>query len=135
MARNENMEYFVNEEKKTVVAVLTVPYDVLLDEFENMLRKIGVSVWNMDGLYDTMSLNTNRFEGRAVCQDGDKWDVDTGIRVARLKALRKYTERRKLLWGRFRETAVKKMLGRIDRAAEYNDYSLQHIDDALHKYM
>ena len=72
-------EYKVNEEKHTVVCIMTVINDVPL-----RLAKYGLA----DEDYDNIDLDIRIYKGIAKCAPGDTWDETYGKRLAEYRAAR-----------------------------------------------
>lgn len=90
------IEYYINEEKRTVVCRMTnCKYDVL-----KIFRKMGILyINNSDYKFslDNFYMNDS-YIGKAKCAESDTWDVEIGKKIARKRMLQKYyNARRKLL--------------------------------------
>lgn len=72
-------EYKVNEEKRTVVCIMTTVNDVPL-----RLAKYGLA----DEDYDAINLDIRTYKGIAKCAPGDVWDETYGKRLAEYRAAR-----------------------------------------------
>lgn len=88
MEKCSKIEYVVNEEKRTVVAIMR---DCALDGevlIENDIGKSNLMLFwgKASGRY----LINNTYRGKAVCSVEDKWDVELGKRIARNRMLNKY---------------------------------------------
>lgn len=78
--------YYIDEEKKTVVAVMTdCEYDAI-DILEKMgIRSISHNSWSMD----KFMINTT-YRGKAKCSPDDEWDEEEGMCIARNRMLANY---------------------------------------------
>ena len=72
-------EYKVNEEKRTVVCIITAT-----DDIPKRLRKYGLA----DEKYDYITSDTRFYKGIAKCAPGDTWDETYGKRLAEYRAAR-----------------------------------------------
>lgn len=97
-----NINYIVNEEKKTVVCILEVEY--LLGSWESL-----------------------RFTGKAKCSPDDQWDVETGRKIAYSRAyikMKKRIIRMKHKWLhdlRNKQVAFEKKIAFLERSIERNE--------------
>lgn len=72
-------EYKVNEEKRTVVCIITTVNDV-----PKRLEKYGLA----DEEYDDIALDVRVYKGFARCSPEDTWDETYGRRLAEYRASR-----------------------------------------------
>jgi hypothetical protein len=127
-----NITYHINEEKRTVVAVLhTNPLEVAL-EISNIAEKSFNNNLRFVIPYDTNLYIKDTYKGKAVCHKDDEWDVEKGKRIAKFKALHSFMKDHKKI------TAVavdifEDALKRVKAADHYSDYSLRHIAENLEK--
>lgn len=129
----EKFQYFVDEEKRTVVAVLTVPQNAMGNE---MLRIMKKESGNYFAIEDCMITNAmmlkGKYVGKAVCHGEDTWDVETGKRLAELRATKQYARDRYRIACLINDVfdGIQK---RFDRAEEYTEDSIENIEDAIEK--
>ena len=97
------IEYYVNEEKKTVTAVLTGVRQEMSNMFEKKFANAGFSArpdcWlysSNDALFGVMKFVPDKLVATATCAPEDEFDVEFGCSLARMrliKKLYKYRER------------------------------------------
>lgn len=97
------IEYYVNEEKKTVTAVLTGVRKEMSRMFEKKFTNAGFSAlrddWFIDGvgaLPDVMKFIPDKLVATATCAPEDDFDVEFGCSLARMRLIEKlykYRER------------------------------------------
>ena len=82
------MKYYINEEKRTVTAVMEVNEDAIFDYLDKK--------WNINLYFSKESKELKalymptKFVGVARCVEEDVFDPNIGKRIAREKALKKY---------------------------------------------
>ena len=83
--KKSNVVYYIDDEKKVVICkLMNCRYDAL-----NCFYKI-VGKHSVDRkIYENLIMN-NTFTSKATCHENDKWDVNTGKRIALCKTLKKY---------------------------------------------
>ena len=103
-------------------------------EMLRILRKESGSNFGVDDcmLGKAMVLQ-GRYEGKAVCHSDDEWNLEKGMHIAKLRALRSYMKDRLRVSKRVSEIFHNLAL-RFDSAEEYTEYSLEHIESAVKKY-
>ena len=127
----EHFDFYVNEEKRTVVAVLTVPDDVVGCEMFDIINKASNSSFAItNGILGKGLMVTGRYEGKAVCHENDEWDVEKGKHIAKLRALRTYTKERAKKMASV-ERIFNEIAKRFEAANEYSQHAIEHIEDAL----
>lgn len=97
------IEYYVNEEKKTVTAVLIGVRREMVNMFEKKFNNAGFSVcvdfWlsgKNDALFDAMKFIPDKLVATATCAPEDEFDVEFGCSLARMRLIEKlykYRER------------------------------------------
>lgn len=97
------IEYYVNEEKKTVTAVLTGVRKEMSSMFEKKFANAGFSArrdtWFLGGieaLPDAMKFIPDKIVATATCAPEDDFDVEFGCSLARMRLIEKlykYRER------------------------------------------
>lgn len=82
------LKYVVNEEKRTVVAII----DNVSDDFKKLLFKKFNHEYLISVMYDKMIYDKkynykNKIIGIAKCHPNDTWDVEKGKQIAKYKAM------------------------------------------------
>ena len=89
MEKRSKIEYIINEEKRTVVAIMRDCKNDACRLFARDVEKIyGTEFW-----YPLHSLDykiNDTYRGKAHCSEDDAWDVEEGKRIARNRMLFKY---------------------------------------------
>lgn len=91
--QNSRITYYVNEEKGVVIAKLK-KWDMVTDTNLYLLNHNLPAIeprLTYDKYYD------GYFVGKATCSKDDSFDLETGMRIARNRALRKYYWEKHLL--------------------------------------
>lgn len=101
--KHNYIEYYVNEEKNIVTAVLTGVRQEMVNMFEKKFNNAGfsscVDFWisgKNDALFDVMKFIPDKIVATATCAPEDEFDVEFGCSLARMrliKKLYKYRER------------------------------------------
>lgn len=93
VTKSKNVTYYVNREKKTVVAViecdaLTPLYilDKIFDKFENVNGNHNLLEMSFDNYHVKNALINERYVGIAKCYDGDIFDEEFGKKLALARA-------------------------------------------------
>lgn len=94
---NKSIVYFINEDKRTVVAVLDNLQESLIPSITKDIAKAGIGA-NVDnvayGLLPLLrqagkaSLLPDRVTAKAVCSESDPWDVEFGKQLAKARLLK-----------------------------------------------
>lgn len=97
------IEYYVNEEKKTVTAVLTGVRKEMSSMFEKKFMNAGFSAYRNEwflgrtsALYEAMKTIPDKITASATCAPEDDFDVEFGCSLARMRLIEKlykYRER------------------------------------------
>lgn len=97
------IEYYVNEEKKTVTAVLIGVRKEMANMFEKKFMNAGFSArrneWFLgrtSALYEAMKTIPDKIIASATCSPEDEFDVEFGCSLARMRLIEKlykYRER------------------------------------------
>ena len=125
--KQEHFTYFVDEEARTVVAVMDVPRDILSKEMLNVVRKSTGHLFLMDGVMIAKSLLiSGTYRGIAHCHPNDVFDIKEGKDIAKRRALLQYYKERKVVSDRL-ATAFTDVARRMVLAADHNDYSIARI--------
>lgn len=130
---HENIQYIMGKDAKTVVAILTVPNNAIVEEMATILIKSTnplFAVTNLD-LNKSMLLK-GKYVGKAVCHDDDDFDWEYGKKIARLRALEAYYKDRARVFDKV-STIFDDAAKRMSLAARHNHYSLKHIADFINE--
>lgn len=95
------MDYYVNESKRTIVAVIPDAKFEITNTIESKVKKVlqGQGMPELDAHFVATSLLSadkiqrlmqDTYKGKAKCSPNDEWDVEHGIEIARHRALCKY---------------------------------------------
>lgn len=116
-------KYYVNREKKTVVAVIRDCKDDLCDYVESHLKRDGnqMLVLSFGGGMDKLYLK-DKYVGTARCDDEDNFDEEKGKKLAAQRASLKYEEDRSRKMSSFASVVSDMLcnmtLEQVDRANE-----------------
>lgn len=138
------IEYYVNEEKKTVTAILIGVRQEMSNMFEKKFANVGFSArrdtWYLGGieaLSDAMKFVPDKLVATATCAPEDEFDVEFGCSLARMRLIEKlYKYREKVSY----DLAVK--VGLVQCALmDYNEFCgikietvMENIDTTLAEY-
>lgn len=93
ITKSGNVTYYVNREKRTVVAVIKcsagAPMNILdgvFDKFENMNGNKNLLEVGFDNFYIKNAFVDNRYVGIAKCREGDIFDEEFGKKLALARA-------------------------------------------------
>lgn len=116
------MKFFVNEEKRTVVAIV----DECLSDFRNRISKnpffrILYVVDDYKG--GEWTFMNESYKGIAKCHPNDVFDVEIGKEIAKNRALRKYYSDLRLKYSRFFDM--------LDEIADVEDKNYDMIIDRI----
>lgn len=130
----ETFDFYVNKEKRTVVAVLTVPENLMGNE---MLQIIGKSSGN-NFCIEECAINESialkgRYVGKASCHEEDAFDEEKGIHLAKLRALRSYMKDRKRVATRIADV-FDEIANRFENAEDYCEYAIEHIEESIKNF-
>lgn len=127
----EVITFYINEEKGTVTAVLTVPQDILAMEMQNIMNKAsGTAFVTTDLILDKSMLLEGTYRGTAYCHGDDEFNEEVGMKVAKLKALKAYYNDRKVIAERI-QNIFADAARRMEVATKHNYFSIDHIEDLL----
>lgn len=87
------IEYFANKEKGTVVAKI----DNIQNDILAMLKKMfwsNAPLFNWNFLIKISDSFPTQVIGKAVCDEDDEFDLETGMYIARLRVIEKYQKMR-----------------------------------------
>lgn len=98
------IEYYVNEEKKTVTAVLTSVRKEMANMFEKKFMNAGFSAYRNEwflgrtsALYEAMKTIPDKIVATATCAPEDDFNVEFGCSLARMRLIEKlYTYRERV---------------------------------------
>lgn len=100
--KSGRVRYYINEEKRVVVAVLSA--DVF--EFIMEISAIMPPYFKEDGTFKKLLLSST-YKGKAKCHENDEWNVEIGKEYARERAFYKYHLARLKLVDVFQENLEK----------------------------
>ena len=111
------IRYYIDEEKRTVVAVMDdCEYDAI-----DVLQKMGIRKITHDGYnMDKFMMNTS-YRGKAKCSPDDEWDEKYGMALARNRMLENYYRGRAMALMKA-ETVLQNILEEIGSRIDYADY-------------
>lgn len=89
---NLKFEYFVNEEKKTVVCKMTVPEEYVFNEVRNIVEKSKFLIMGEYMEYLCMYGLHPYYKGISKCHPDDTFDIEKGKRIAKLRALMRFND-------------------------------------------
>ena len=128
---NEDIRYVINEEKRTVVAILTVPQTEICDEVCNIMNKNSSRFFLVPSILATDAmLLTGVYRGKAKAHPDDQWDVEEGKKWARIRARRLYMQDRKRIISAL-EDVFDDIEDNIESAVKYTKGVLKRIDEDL----
>lgn len=128
---NEDIRYVINEEKRTVVAILTVPQTEICDEVCNIMNKNSSRFFLVPSILATDAmLLTGVYRGKAKAHPDDQWDVEEGKKWARIRARRMYMQDRKRIISAL-EDVFDDIEDNIESAVKYTKGVLKRIDEDL----
>lgn len=134
MDMSENFEYFVDEEKRTVVAVLSLPPTCIMEEACSIINKGTGSHFVIDDIsFQTNMLIKGEYVGKAVCHPNDTFDIDKGMRIAKIKALRAYLNDRQTVVNRLNKI-FSDVATRIGAMKTYTEHSKRHLNNCLKEF-
>ena len=110
------IRYYIDEEKRTVVAVMDdCEYDAI-----DVLQKMGIRKITHDGYnMDKFMMNTS-YRGKSKCSPDDEWDEEEGMRIARNRMLEKYYRARAMALMRA-ESVLQEMMNELGSRIDYSD--------------
>lgn len=94
---NKSIVYFINEDKRTVVAVLDNLQESLIPSITKDIAKAGIGVNAEQAVYGLLpllrqagkaSLLPDRVTAKAVCSESDAWDEEFGKQLAKARLLK-----------------------------------------------
>ena len=130
----ENIDFYLNPEKRTVAAVVTVPRDAVVTEMLHILAKSSATSFVVTSLdIQNNMLLKGTYTGKATCHENDEFSAEEGMRIAKLRALRAYNKDRTIVMNRINKIFTD-AAHRMELAAEHNVYSTEHVEEALNKY-
>lgn len=100
--KSGRVRYYINEEKRVVVAVLST--DIF--EFVKEISAIIPPYFKEDGTFKKLLLSPT-YKGKAKCHEDDEWNVEIGKEYARERAFYKYHLTRLQLMDVFQENLEK----------------------------
>lgn len=109
------IRYYINEEKRTVVAVMDGVRDEIMDEvWQYAPNKEYYSDFHKKVMLKDL------YRGKAICHESDEWDVEVGKKIARNRMLTNfYADRYKALtWF---ESYLIRIVNKISKKADVAD--------------
>lgn len=92
-------EYSVSKENRVVVCILNVAVDSALEYINRHFMQSNLEIYYTESnLKETIHMPT-KFIGIAKCSEHDEFDIETGKRIARQRAMEKY---QRSLWKHIR---------------------------------
>lgn len=130
---NADIQYIVDEKKRTIVAILTVPCTEIYDEIWNIINKKAESHFVIQKLImsDRLAL-TGIYRGKAKAHPADEWNVDKGKNLARLRARRIYMKERKRIVKELKEI-FNNIEDSLEKAIDFTNNVLNRIEENLQK--
>ena len=92
-AKNSNIHYYVNENKKTVAAVMRNCKGQVRGELNILFEKyVPIDIWFASDFAtcEIKKFVKNTYKGKAHCIKDDKFDLETGMKIAREHMLADY---------------------------------------------
>ena len=127
-----HIDFIVNEEKRTIVAILRIdPVEVAL-EMSNIVDKAIKPNLTTIVPFETGFLVKDTYRGKAICHKDDEWDVVKGKRIAKAKALYAFMKDHKKITAQT-VASLEDALERAKAADHYSDYTLRNIIENLDK--
>lgn len=128
-----NIKYEICENKKTVVAVLTVSENYFINEISNIIAKSGCSNFSIDSFkYSDAVKPKPCYVGIAKCCEEDDFDIETGKKIARLRAIKQLLNDRKKVINSIYKIFIG-LCNRFYAADEYSKYADRNITDEIKK--
>jgi hypothetical protein len=129
----EKFNYFIDEEKRTVVAVLTVPQNAMGNEMLRIMKKESGNHFAIDDcVINTSMLLKGKYVGKAVCHSEDEWNVEVGKRLAALRATKQYANDRYRI-NRLIVDIFDGIQKRFERAEDYAADAPENIEEEIEK--
>lgn len=128
---NEDIRYVINEEKRTVVAILTIPQTEIVDEIANIMNNNANRFFQVTEMIASPAmLLTGVYRGIAYAHPEDEWNVEEGKKRARLRARRQYMKERKRIIKSL-EDVFDDIEDNVERAVKFTKNVLKHIDEDM----
>lgn len=128
---NEDIRYVINEEKRTVVAILTIPQTEIVDEIANIVNNNANRFFQITEMMASPAmLLTGMYRGIAYAHPEDEWNVEEGKKRARLRARRQYMKERKRIIKAL-EDVFDDIEDNVERAVKFTKNVLKHIDEDM----
>lgn len=131
-----NIHYYVNEQKKTVVAVIDNAYNEIDYELNVLSEKyLPQSSWSYGCIYsDAIKHMKNKtYRGKAHCVEGDVFDLKKGMKVARTHLLTRYYIDRTLAFVRYYNILMR-LLNEVRKRASLSSYRASSFLQKSDKY-
>ena len=128
---NEDIRYVINEEKRTVVAILTIPQTEIVDEIANIVNNNANRFFQItEMMASSAMLLTGTYRGIAYAHPEDEWNIEEGKKRARLRARRQYMKERKRIIKAL-EDVFDDIEDNVERAVKFTKNVLKHIDEDM----
>ena len=128
---NEDIRYVINEEKRTVVAILTIPQTEIVDEIANIINNNANRFFQVTEMIASPAmLLTGIYRGIAYAHPEDEWNAEEGKKRARLRARRQYMKERKRIIKAL-EDVFDDIEDNVERAVKFTKNVLKHIDEDM----
>lgn len=130
--RLDNQEkYEILIDGKYVFAILHAPKDVALHDAESIFTKASYSNIIPDGfIYEKQFDVKGVYVGVAKCHEEDKFNYEHGVKLAKLRALKKYVKDRKRVAERIQRIA-EDFAKRMKASADYFDFTFGYLDEEI----
>lgn len=130
------VEYIINEEKRTVVAILK---GTELDAHKAIMRQVGDAEESFFGFNSNWTtLIPDSFTGKAKCDPRDEFSLDEGKKIAKARCMERYYRAKDVAiktWyknARVKMGRVEKLVRDIDTARLFKERKQK--EEALNKY-
>jgi hypothetical protein len=132
--KNGNFEYFINEEDRTVVAVMHLPTDSVIQELDNVINKgTGSHLVVSKIMFHENMLVSGRYTGKATCHPNDVFDTEKGKEIAKAKAFRAYLVERRTIVNRL-DRIFNDVASRVSEMKNYTDRSISNVNARLESF-
>ena len=134
MNKESNFKYFIDETKRTVTAVLTTPDTSIMQELVCVVNKGTGSIVNVDNMsFHPSMLIKGTYTGKAVCHPNDTFDVETGKKLAKARAIEHYLKDRRRVVNRL-DLMFNEIAHRVNDMKTYTDRSMDRIGERINSF-
>jgi hypothetical protein len=132
MSRNhEDIRYIIDERKRTVVAILTVPKAEICNELCNIINKNASNFFIVPEIMATNAMMlAGTYRGKAKAHPNDEWNVEEGKKWARIRARKAYMKDRKRIVSALEDVADN-IEDNLEKAVKYTKGVLKRIEEDL----